>query len=153
MKTVDYRYDESGLDNVILKGLRAQTDDAGETVINIPRINLLHKVLTHAVASKSAGLLPKEIRFLRTELGHTQAELARLVGKDAQTVGRWERGETTPDQAAEMVIRARAIEHAGVKAAPAMEALAQMTVKSGASGPFLIDARNPKRYRPMKEAA
>ena len=153
MKTVDCRYDESGLDYVILKGLRAQTDDAGETVVNIPRINLLHRVLSHVVASKPSGLLPKEIRFLRTEMGLTQAELARRVGKDAQTVGRWERGETSPDQAAEMVIRASALEHAGVEAAPSMEALAGMTVPSANADPFLIDASNPKRYRPMKQAA
>ena len=153
MKTVDYRYEESGLDNVILKGLRAQTDDAGETVVNIPRINLLHKVLTHLVASKPSGLLPKEIRFLRTEMGLTQAELAERVGKDAQTIGRWERGETSPDQAAEMVIRARALEEAGGGNALTIDALAKMTVKSGAAPPFLIDARDPKRYRPMREAA
>ena len=154
MTTVDYRYDECGLDNVILQGLHTQVDDAGETTVKIAKVNMLHRVLTHVVASKPTGLLPKEIRFLRTELGLTQAELAKIVGRDPQTVGRWERGETSPDQTEEMVIRAHALATtAGVTAVPSMPQLAEMTVKSAATAPFLIDASDPDNYRPLPQAA
>jgi DNA-binding transcriptional regulator YiaG len=146
-RIIDYRYDECGLDNVILKDFRIVTDDAGEEVVMIPNINLLHRVLVRAVASKDSGLQPKEIRFLRTELGLTQAELAALVGRDAQTVGRWERGEHPLDQTAEMVIRKHALEHADGDDGLTMEELARLTVKSATQRPFLIDARDPAHYK------
>lgn len=146
--TIDFRYTASGLDNVVLKGLPVQTDDAGEQIVAIPQINRLHKLLTHAVASKGTGLQPKEIRFLRTELGMTQAALARVVGKDAQTIGRWERGETAPDQSEEMVIRTLALQTAdGVSATPLMYELASKTTRSADDQPFIVDASDPSDYR------
>jgi len=147
-RIIDYRYDECGLDNVILKGLRVITDDAGEECVRIPNINLLHCVLTATVAAKESGLSPKEIRFLRTELGLTQAQLAELVGKDAQTVGRWERNETPIEQTAEMVLRMLAFERAE-KGVPAVNDLARWTIKAAASPPFVIDANDPDHYRPL----
>jgi len=146
-RIIDYRYDECGLDNVILKDFRIVTDDAGEEVVMIPNINLLHRVLVRAVASKESGLQPKEIRFLRTELGLTQAGLAALVGRDAQTVGRWERGENPLDQTAEMVIRKHALEHADGDNGLTMEELSRLTVKSATQRPFMIDARDPSHYK------
>jgi DNA-binding transcriptional regulator YiaG len=154
MTMTDYRYTASGLDNVILKGLRVLTDDAGDVVISIPNINGLHQLLTREVATKSTGLHPKEIRFLRTQLGMTQAELAQVVGRDTQTVGRWERGETAPDQSEEMVIRALALEFVGGRqAVPEMIALARMTTKSASDQPFIIDASDPGNYRPVEPLA
>jgi transcriptional regulator with XRE-family HTH domain len=51
-----------------------------------------------------------ELRFIRTEMGMTQAELAKVVHHDAQSVGRWERNEFPIDQTAEALIRLLAIE-------------------------------------------
>jgi len=152
-KFVEYRYDECGLDNVILRGLPVVTDDEGDEVVTIPNVNLLHRVLMAAVASKETGLQPKELRFLRTELGFTQAELADRVGKDAQTIGRWERGETPIEKTAEMVIRARALETARVDEFLPMDELARRSVQSAVQLPFLIDASDPNDYRPVKLAA
>ena len=36
MTSIDYRYDECGLDNVILSGLTVVKDDDGDDVITIP---------------------------------------------------------------------------------------------------------------------
>jgi len=152
-RLIDYRYDESGLDNVILKGLRVVIDDDGEEVVTIPNINLLHRVLASLVASKETGLQPKELRFLRTELGLTQAELADRVGKDAQTIGRWERGETPIEKSAEMVIRARALEYGDAGCALPMDELARRSIRAAVQPPFVIDASDPTDYRPMPEAA
>jgi len=146
-RIIDYRYDECGLDNVILKDFRIVTDDAGEEVVMIPNIGLLHRVLARAVASKESGLQPKEIRFLRTELGMTQAELAAIVGRDTQTIGRWERGESPVEQTAEMVIRKHALEHAEGDDGLTMEALSRLTVQSATNKPFLIDASDPAHYK------
>jgi len=98
-RSVNYVYDECGLDNVILADLPVCVDDAGEDVVTIRNINQLHRVPMIEVARKDGGLTPKEIRFLRSEIGLSQAELAELVGRDGQTVGRWERGETPVDRA------------------------------------------------------
>jgi DNA-binding transcriptional regulator YiaG len=147
-KTIDFRYTASGLENVILKDLPIQTDDAGEQVVRIPHINRLHKLLARAVASKATGLQPREIRFLRTEMGMTQAELARVVGKDAQTIGRWERAETEPNQSEEMVIRALALQAADAgDAIPGMNELAAWTIRSADDQPFIVDASDPSHYR------
>lgn len=150
MKTrlVDYHYDECGLENVVLKDFPVIVDDAGEEVISIPNVNRLHQVLVRAVASKSVGLQPSEIRFLRTEMGMSQAELAKIVGKDTQTIGRWERGETEIDKPAEIVIRLRAFEFIG-GADFGIEEIAQRTVNSAVHPPILIDAHDPNDYRPI----
>jgi hypothetical protein len=79
-KTIDFRYTASGLENVILKDLPIQTDDAGEQVVRIPHINRLHKLLARAVASKATGLQPREIRFLRTEMGMTRDRTQSVRG-------------------------------------------------------------------------
>jgi len=147
-RRIDYRYDESGLDNVILKYLPLCTDDDGEEVVTIPNINLLHATLTVEVASKQTGLLPKEIRLLRTEIGMTQAQVAEMVGRDSQTVGRWERGETPIDQAAEMVLRIEALKSLQADV-DSMTALAKKTVPSSGDRPYLIDASDPSHYRPI----
>jgi len=144
---VSYQYDECGLDNVILEDFPIQVDDAGDEVVTFPNINMLHKVLVCAVASKDGGLKPKEIRFLRSEMGLSQAELAKLVGRDGQTIGRWERGETEMDQASEMVIRIKALEH--VDAAFLIDELAEKSVFSAIDKPIRIKADDPNDYRPI----
>jgi DNA-binding transcriptional regulator YiaG len=44
----------------------------------------------------AARLSPKLIRSLRTRLGISQAELARLTGVSAVAVGTWESGRSRP---------------------------------------------------------
>lgn len=151
MTNIDYRYDECGLDNVILVGLPVCTDDDGEMVINVPNINVLHRSLMGAIAHKSASINAQELRFLRTEMGMTQAELAELVDRDGQSVGRWERGEKPIDRSAETLIRILALQHVE-KAVPRIEEMTQWTMESASEVPFRVDASDPKHY-PMLEAA
>ncbi len=148
---IDYRYDECGLDNVILKDLTVLTDDDGEDVITIPNVGLLHHVLMMEIAAKESGMQPNELRFVRTEFGLTQAELAALVGRDVQTIGRWERGENPIDKAAEIVVRAKVLETTGHMLK--MEELARRTLASASQPPFVIDASDPDHYKPIPRAA
>lgn len=151
-RIIDYTYDECGLDNVILKDLTVLTDDDGEDVITIPNVGLLHHVLMLEIAAKNSGLEPNELRFLRTEFGLTQAELAVLVGRDVQTIGRWERGENPIDKSAEIVIRTRALEK--TEKMLRIEELARRAMSTEAQPPFVIDASDPNDYKPVhKEAA
>ena len=152
MTTIDYRYDECGLDNVILMGLRCCTDDEGELVIHVPNINVLHRSLMGAIAHKSTAINAQELRFLRTELGMTQAELAELVDRDGQSVGRWERGEKPIDRSAETLVRILVLQHVE-KAVPRLEEMAQWTMDSAGDPPFLVDASDPKNYPMMADAA
>lgn len=145
-RRIDYRYDECGLDNVVLQNLPLCLDDDGEEVISIPNVNLLHSMLFVQVAGKDTGLAPKEIRFLRSEMGLTQAQLADMVGRDAQTIGRWERGETPIEKAHEMVLRKAALEHAHQEV-QTMTELARKSVPSADGKPYLIDATDPEHYR------
>jgi DNA-binding transcriptional regulator YiaG len=144
----DYRYDECGLDNVILKDMPVCTADDGEEVVTIRNVNLLHKILAAQVAAKPTGLVGKEIKFLRTEMEMTQAELGSMVGRDAQTVGRWERGETAIEQAHEMILRAAAMEHTKQECM-SMAELAQKSVPSSGAQPYVIDASDPNNYQPI----
>ena len=51
------------------------------------------------------GINGAELRFLRTEMGLTQADLGNLLSVDGQTVGRYERGDTPMDPTAETLLR------------------------------------------------
>jgi len=146
MTLIDYRYDECGLDNVILKNLPVTTSDDGSPVVTIRHVTQLHRLLVRMVAEKSSGLEPRELRFLRTELEMTQAELGSLVGRDVQTIGRWERGETPIDKASEIVIRTHALQQSGDSSSTRVGDLATRTVKSARSMQFLVNASNPDRY-------
>lgn len=148
MTTDEYRYDECGLENVVLKGLRIQTADDGEETVTIPRINLLHRLLVEAVAEKHGRLTPKELRFLRTEMEMTQGQLAELVHRDVQSIGRWERGETPIDSAAETLIRALALEQV-VTERPTIRDVSGWTVLEPSDEPYMIDARDPEHYQRM----
>lgn len=143
-----YRYVECGLDNVLLQGLPVVIDDFGEEVITIPNVNILHRLLVVEVATKDGRLNGKEIRFLRTEMGMSQAELAALVGRDPQSIGRWERSEKSPEQAIEMIIRISALEHVESEH-PSIEEIASWTAERATEPPILIDAHDPNNYRPI----
>ena len=105
-----YHYTACGLDDVIIEGLAPVIDDAGERTYRIPNVIGLHRAIAHSIVTRSHGITPAELRFLRTEMELTQAELALVLKKDHQTVGRWERGETPIDSNAEVVIRMLACE-------------------------------------------
>lgn len=140
-----YRYTECGLDNVFLRDLPVCKDKAGQETITIPYINQLHRVIRLGLALKETGLDPKELRFLRGEMGMTQAELAEVVHKDAQTLGRWERGETPMDGGSETLIRLMTLEMLGEEGS--VRDVAGKSVASATPAPHIIDASNPRDYR------
>lgn len=152
MTRLDYRYEECGLDNVILVGLEAYEDDGGESAVTIRNINGLHRAITEGIAKKPTGITGRELRFVRTELGQTQAEMAAVINKDVQTIGRWERGEFPIDPNAETIIRVLALQHVE-SVVPAIEEMVGWSVASSGEPPFRIDASDPDNWRPMPKAA
>jgi DNA-binding transcriptional regulator YiaG len=150
---MDYQYTECGLDNVVIRGMPVVVDDAGEEVYSIPNVIGLHRTIAACIIKHVRGISPKELRFLRTEMGMTQAELAEIVKKDHQTVGRWERGETMLDQNAETVIRLLASEKLGIRDGESVTEMAKRSVPSAEVQVIFIDGHDPTNYRPVMDLA
>lgn len=145
----DYNYTECGLDNVVIRGMQMPVDDAGEEVYTIRNILGLHRTIAHSIITSGHGMLPKELRFLRTEIGLTQSELAQTVQKDHQTVGRWERGEVPIDGNAELVIRLLAAEKLDINPDMSVEDMAKKCLPSAKFRVIVIDGSDPTQYRPL----
>lgn len=101
-----YHYTECGLNNVYIRGVTI--DDDG--TVGIPNIIHLHVSIARAVVGKTARLNGDEIRFLRSELGMTQNNLADHLGVQIKTVQRWEKGEVIIGKAEDILIRVTATE-------------------------------------------
>lgn len=145
----EYRYTECGLQNVVIRGMHVCADDDGDTVYCIRNVTGLHKVIAHCIITRTHSIKPEELRFLRTEMSLTRAELAELVKKDQQTIGRWERGETEIDQNAEYLIRTVAAERLAIDTNTTLENLARNCVPSAEFKVIEIDGTNPDHYRPL----
>jgi DNA-binding transcriptional regulator YiaG len=143
-----YHYTECGLDNVMIEGLPPCVDDDGDVVITIPNVSDLHRAIAAGIIKHEAGMSGGELRFLRTEVGMTQAELAKIVHHDAQSIGRWERGEVLIEPTAEALIRLLACEllNLGVEKST-IEELSARCVSTAAPQPIVIDGRDPAEYR------
>lgn len=88
-----YHYKECGLDNIYLRnGFEVRPTNRGK-MIHIHNLEGLHRAIGEILLEKK-HINGKELRFLRTELNMTQANLAGMMGADVQTVARWEKGHT-----------------------------------------------------------
>jgi DNA-binding transcriptional regulator YiaG len=109
MKTKGYHYLESGLRNVWLaNGFAARKTEYGEG-ISIADVEGLHKVIGLRLVERKPRLTGAEFRYLRKELGLSQAKLGKLWGYDAQTVAIWEKRNRVP-MIADRFIRAYYLE-------------------------------------------
>lgn len=148
----EYRYTAAGLDNVVLVGLPLCVDDEGDTCVTIPRINMLHKAIAAGIVTRVGGMSGAELKFLRTIMGLTQAELAKIVNRDAQTIGRWERGEFDNDPNCEAIVRLVAAERLQLDLNAPIEEVTGWCTQSADSDPIRVDASDPQNYRLLKAA-
>lgn len=150
----DYRYTECGLDNIIVRGMNFLKDDAGEQVVTIRNVAGLHRAIATAIVTKPASMTGKELRFLRTEMGLTQAELAAIVHREPLAMSRWERGEVEQiDTNAETLIRLHAREVLKLDIDASVREIAGWSVPTAITPPLEIDGSDPNDYRPLKQAA
>lgn len=105
-----YNYIESGLTNVFIHGLEPTIDDDGDQVIEIPFVAALHAEIARGIVEREGQIDGPELRFLRTEMGLTQSQLAKMLDATGQTVGRWERDEVVIPALPETIIRRLAVE-------------------------------------------
>lgn len=90
-----FHYRASGLGNIYLAdGAVTWSGDAGASAYTIHDIEGLHQCIALALVCETRELTGKEFRFLRKELGLTQADFAAIANVDVQTVARWEKGDT-----------------------------------------------------------
>ncbi|MGU3386928.1 helix-turn-helix domain-containing protein [Methylobacterium sp. D53M] len=142
-----YRYTESGLTNVFIEGATLVHDDAGEECVTIPNINGLHRAIAHGIVTKRSAMIGNELRFLRTEMGLTQAELAAMVHREPLAVSRWERNENEIDENAEAIIRLHAIQALDLPTDANVRELAGWCVPSAETVPLRIDGSDPSNYK------
>lgn len=149
-----YHYTESGLNNVMVYGVKPCVDDEGDSVVTIKNVRGLHRAIAQEIVTHEAGISGKELRFLRTEMGMTQAELAKIVHYEAQSVARWEKGEFPIAATAEALIRLLAIQRLKLDGTSVpIEKLSERCIVGAAPQPIRIDGKDPAHYVPMDFAA
>jgi putative zinc finger/helix-turn-helix YgiT family protein len=79
-----------GIDVTLMNVTVRHCPACGEEFVAIPAIEALHRIIAGALAKSPARLSPGEVRFLRTYLGFSSADFARLIGVSPETVSRWE---------------------------------------------------------------
>lgn len=134
----NHHYTECGLQNVYIDGLEFVTDDEGDRIVTIPAVNELHKCIALGIVTHKHGMDADELRFLRTEMGYTQSELASLVHHDRQSIGRWERAECEIDGSSEAIIRRLAIEKLSLSSRDGIDELSKYCVPTVSSQPINI---------------
>jgi transcriptional regulator with XRE-family HTH domain len=149
----EYKYTESGLDNVIIAGVSFAKDDAGESVVRVPNINGLHKAIATAIVTRHSMMNGREMRFLRAEMGMTQAELADMIHREPLTISRWERGENDIEANAETLFRLQAIKTLALAVDYDVSILSSWSIRSAVAKPILIDGSDSTNYRPLPIAA
>lgn len=81
--------------DVVLENVRVlRCPSCGEEEIELPNIEDLHALIAKTLARKPERLTPGEIRWLRTHLGYSSVDFAKVMGVQPETVSRWERTDT-----------------------------------------------------------
>jgi DNA-binding transcriptional regulator YiaG len=141
-----YHYTECGLDNVFIEDMNIVEDHNGEETVTIPAIGALHKVICEGIVRLKSKMTGQELRFLRSEMGMTQAKLAQIVKVSPLTVSRWERDENSLDDAAEMLIRIMAMQTLGLSLDVNVEQVSANVSQTPRSQPIRINAANSSNY-------
>jgi len=105
-KRSDYRDTESGLSNVILRGVEiAECRKCGSEEVRIPRPAKIHRAIAQALVNSPARLTGEQLRFLRKHLGLTGEKLAAYLHTDKTKISKWERGEDPIGPATDRLVR------------------------------------------------
>ena len=101
-----YEYKESGLEGIFLHNGYDVIYRDGERYISVEDTEGLHRRIGEFLVANRKEFAPNEVRFLRKTMDLTQSELGRWMGKDSQTVARWEKGQTEIPTVADRLLRA-----------------------------------------------
>lgn len=110
-----YHYTESGLDNIwLINGYCIIVDEDYGECVSISDVTGLNRAIGHDLVFNKPSLTGAEFRFLRKELDLSQKALADLMGKDEQSIARWEKSAKAPKYADRM-LRALVLDFYGEK--------------------------------------
>lgn len=101
-----HQYAESGLPNVILRGVEVRKCAKCDTQeVGIPNIAGLHACLARLIVGRSSAMTRQEFRFLRQFLGHSSQDFAKLLRVTPETVSRWQTGRLAIPRPVELLVR------------------------------------------------
>ncbi len=107
-----FHYKGCGLDDIYLTSGYEITTIDGETSVSIKNLDGLLKAIAWHLVDRKKNLEGKEIRFLRKQMDLTQSELGRFIGYDAQTIARYEKGQSEIPGPADRLLRVLYRDHA-----------------------------------------
>jgi DNA-binding transcriptional regulator YiaG len=110
-----HHYVESGLDYVWLAGGFVREETPYGAAVMVENATALDRALADAVIRHRRHLTGQEVRFLRGLVDLTQDELGKLLGKDAQSIARWERSKTTIPPTEDRALRQIFLEYLGIQ--------------------------------------
>lgn len=91
-----YHYTACGLDNVWLANGYVERNTAYGKAVSVTKAQELHQLLACDLVRKRGNLTGKELRFLRVQMGLSQAGFAGMQGVSEQAVSLWERTGKVP---------------------------------------------------------
>lgn len=108
----NYRYGKL-VPVVLLNVAVHRCSNCGEHDVEIPRLEELHSAIAQAVARSPERLSPREVRWLRSHLGYSSIDFARVIGVTPETVSRWERLDSPKrmNLSAEKLLRLMALQN------------------------------------------
>lgn len=93
-----YHYSGCGLDHVWLtNGYQIHNHPLYGPSVSIQDLDGLHRAIGLALVNKLAPLSGAELRYLRIEMDLSQRALGEFLGRQAQTVALWEKGQKPPE--------------------------------------------------------
>ena len=105
-----YRFRESGLDNVVLKGIEiVKCPACGNEEPLIPNLDGLLRTVAVAIVTSRLPLTGAEVRYLRKYLGMSGEQFARILHTDKSTLSKWETGAVNIGSKSDLLIRAVAL--------------------------------------------
>jgi DNA-binding transcriptional regulator YiaG len=105
-----YRFRESGLDNVVLKGIEiVKCPACGNEDPIVPNLDGLLRVIAVAIVTNRLPLTGAEVRYLRKYLEMSGEQFARILHTDKSTLSKWETGAVNIGSKSDLLIRSVAL--------------------------------------------
>jgi len=105
-KIDNYRYKESGLDNIYLENIPVYECSCGISYPSIFRLHRLNELIALTLVEKPALLSGNEIKFLRKNLHVPSKLFANKLGVGKTTLSKWENEAQPHNEAFDRLIRA-----------------------------------------------
>lgn len=109
-----YHYTECGLDYVYLADGYTVYETGYGSAVEVHNAAELDRKIALEVVRRQGPLTGQEVRFLRGLMDFTQQELGVFLGKDAQTVARWEKAQTALPRIEDIALRQIYMEKMGL---------------------------------------